>query len=148
MHSSKRGQSSSTKPLRKDSPNWVRYKKEELIQLIMKLAKEGNTPAKTGLILRDQYGVPDVKKIIGESLNIIMEKNGIKTELPYDMLDLLKRAAKVHTHMENNKHDFHSKRGLKEIESKILRLAKYYKAKGRIPKDWRFDVERAKLLIQ
>src|SRR3989338_2145164 len=38
-------------------------------------------------------------------------------------------------------------RGLQLTESKIKRLVKYYKANGKLPQNWKYDREQAKLLI-
>ena len=51
-------------------------------------------------------------------------------------------------HLEKNKHDQPSVRGLTLTESKIKRLTKYYKKKGDLPQDWRFSKANAKLLIE
>ena len=53
----------------------------------------------------------------------------------------------ISKHLENNKKDVPAKRGLELTESKIHRLSKYYKKIGRIPKDWKYDRSKAKLLI-
>ena len=42
-------------------PEWIEYSTEEIEELIMKLKKEGNSTSMMGIILRDQYGIPDVK---------------------------------------------------------------------------------------
>jgi small subunit ribosomal protein S15 len=41
-----------------------------------------------------------------------------------------------------------SKRGMQLIESKIRRLAKYYKREGKLPEDWAYNLEQAKLLVR
>jgi small subunit ribosomal protein S15 len=148
IHARKRGKSGSTKPVSPKVHSWVRYKKKEVESLVIKFAKEGKNPAQIGAILRDQYGVPDVKTITNKKITKILKENNLDKELPYDLLDLMKRAAKVYKHLETHKKDKHSKRGLKLIESKILRLAKYYKRKKVLPKDWRYSPERAKLIIE
>ena len=48
----------------------------------------------------------------------------------------------VKKHLENNKHDETGARGLSLTESKINRLAKYYKRTGRIPETWKFNADR------
>ena len=39
-------------------------------------------------------------------------------------------------------------RGLQITESKINKLAKYYRREGVLPEDWKFDRKTAKLLIE
>jgi small subunit ribosomal protein S15 len=51
-------------------------------------------------------------------------------------------------HLERNKRDYTSKRGLELTESKIRRLAKYYKGKKTLPANWKWDLSQAKLLIK
>jgi len=68
--------------------------------------------------------------------------------MPDDMLNLMKRAVKLRAHLARNKHDRYSKRGMELIESKIRRLAKYYKSRNILPEKWRYDPEKAKLLVK
>jgi len=41
-----------------------------------------------------------------------------------------------------------SKRNLQLTESKIWRLTKYYQKKNRLPKDWKYSPEQAKLMFE
>jgi len=148
IHARKRGKSSSVKPIRTNPPTWVRYKAKEVEKLVVKLAKERLSPPMIGAKLRDQYGIPDIKKITKKGIIKILKENEMSAELPYDLMSLMKRAARVHKHLETSKKDIYSKRGLSLIESKILRLVRYYKKKGILPKDWRYSPDRAKLLIE
>ena len=127
MHARKRGKSGSKKPVSNKVPSWVRYKTKEVEALVVKYAKKGLTPARIGIVLRDQYGIPDVRKITKKRITKILEENKLTKELPYDLLDLMKRASGVYKHLEVHKKDLHSKRGLHLIEAKILRLVKYLK---------------------
>ena len=61
--------------------------------------------------------------------------------------DLIKKEILIMKHFERNKKDMHAKRGLILTESKIHRLAKYYKRVGRIPSNWRYDRKQAELLV-
>lgn len=126
----------------------LKYSKEEIEKLILNLAGEGYLPSKIGLILRDSYGIPSVKKIIGKSITKVLRENAIKYEIPEDLLNLMKRAVRLREHLDIHKKDKHSKRGLILIESKIKSLEKYYKRVGLLPKDWKYDIETAKLIIQ
>ena len=148
MHSRKKGKSESTKPLRNSKPSWVRYKEIEIEQLIVKLAKSGKPPSQIGIILRDSYGIYDVKKIAGKKITQIMEKNKVKLKLPEDFMALIRKEITLMKHLEKNKHDMPSKRGLLLTESKIKRLAKYYKKAGKLPKDWKFSRDELRLLLE
>jgi len=148
IHARKRGKAGSKRPSRKTPPKWVRYKKNEIEKLVMKLAKEGNSTSMIGLILRDQFGVPSVGKITGKTISEIMKENNIYPKLPEDLFNLLKQAVNLRNHLEKDKKDYTSKRGLELLESKIRRLAKYYARKKIIPEDWRYSPEKAKLLVK
>ena len=76
MHSRARGKSGSKKPTKKSVPAWVVYKPKEVELLIIRHAKEGKKGSQIGMIMRDQYGIPDVKILIGKSISqILKEKN-------------------------------------------------------------------------
>jgi small subunit ribosomal protein S15 len=130
------------------SPEWVEHGAKEIEALIVKLAKKGESPSMIGTILRDQYGIPNVKTITGKRVTKILEANKIKTELPEDLMNLIKKAVNLMKHRETYPQDIHSKRGLQLVESQIRRLTKYYRRVGKIPKDWNYDPEKAKLLVK
>ena len=142
MHSRKRGKHGSKKPAKKTAPSWIRYKAKEVELLIAKLTKEGKTTSQIGILLRDTYGIPNVLALCGKSVSAILKEKKLVTEVPEDMTALFKRYAAIKKHMENNKHDETGARGLSLTESKINRLAKYYKRAGRIPNTWKFDADR------
>jgi len=148
MHSRKRGKSGSTKPIIKDKPVWVKYSKKEIEQIIVKLGKEGLTSAKIGLKLRDIYGIPDVKTITGKKITKILKENNLLPEIPFDLMDLMKKAVKIRKHLELNHKDLKNKRSLQLTEAKISRLSKYYKKTGKLSKDWKYNPEKAKLLVE
>ena len=147
MYSRKKGKSGSKKPLVK-KVTWVKYKNQEIEEIIIKLASKGKQTAEIGLILRDQYGIPSTRTVINKKIKAIMKEKNIYSELPEDLFNLIKRAVNLHSHMDRNKKDYTSKRGLGITESKIRRLAKYYKSKGVLDKKWKYDAEQAKLLVK
>jgi small subunit ribosomal protein S15 len=148
MYSGKKGKSGSHKPPVKIVPRWVKMKKEEIESLVEKLAKQRLSSAQIGMILRDQYGIPDVKTITGKSISQIMKEKGVYPEIPEDLMNLLRKAVNLRAHLEKNKADKHSLRGLENLESKIKRLGKYYSRKGILPPDWEYSPEKAKLIVQ
>ena len=85
---------------------------------------------------------------MGKKLVKIMEEKGVAPPIPEDLFHLMKRAVRVRAHLMEHPKDTHSARGLIEIESKIRRLVKYYKRVGKLPADWQYDPERARLLVQ
>lgn len=132
----------------RESPAWVEYKKKDIEALVVKLGKEGLSPSGIGMQLRDQYGIPNVKLSTGKKITEILEENGLTSTYPEDILNLIKKAVRVRRHIEENTKDYHSRRGLRLTEAKIRRLAKYYKRKGILPEDWRYDPEKAVLLLR
>ncbi|UCD03468.1 MAG: 30S ribosomal protein S15 [Candidatus Aenigmatarchaeota archaeon] len=147
MYSRKKGRSGSRRPKVKEA-KWVSHKPAEIKDIIVKLANEGKSSAEIGSILRDKYGIPSVRMVTEKKISQIMKENKVASELPEDMLNLLKNAVKLRAHLEGNKHDRYSKRGLELTESKIRRLAKYYKSRDVLPGDWDYDPEKAKLLVK
>lgn len=143
-----KGKSHSKRPVLTAPPRWVRFTQEELRALIVELAKKGYGPSMIGIILRDQFGVPLVKQVLGKKLVKVLEEEGVKLPIPEDLFMLMKRAVRVREHLAEHPKDYHSARGLMEIESKIRRLVKYYKRVGKLPPDWEYDPERARLLVQ
>ena len=148
MHSGKKGKSSSKKPLTIKKVIWQRYDKNELTQLIIKLAKAQNSPSQIGIILRDSYGIPNVIQLTGKSITKILAEEKLLPKLPEDMLSLVKRYINITKHLQANRKDQPSVRGLQLTESKIKRLAKYYKTNNKLPKNWRFSRDQASLLVE
>lgn len=148
MHSRKRGKSGSKRPPRTSVPHWVEKRPEEVVDLVITMSKEGHGPSMIGIILRDQYGIPDVRLIAGKSINQVLKENNLESEFPEDLFNLIARAVNLRKHLELNPNDLHSTRGLTLIESKIRRLGKYYTSKGRIPETWRYDPEKAQLIVR
>lgn len=148
MHAGKKGKSGSSHPIIKVVPSWSQYSKEEIAEIIVKLAKEGKNTSEIGLILRDQYGVPSVKALCGKSISQILKAEKLYPEFPEDLLNLMKKAVSLHKHLQKNKVDFHNKRVFVLTESKIKRLVAYYKRKKIISEDWYYNIENATLIVK
>ncbi len=147
MHSRKKGKAGSHKP-RNKSNTWVRYKAKELELLIVKLAKEGRSPSLIGIYLRDNYGIPDVKQILKKTLTQVLKEKNLATELPEDLLSLIKKSVQIQKHLEENKLDMTALRGLQLTDSKIRRLVKYYKENGVLPLNWKYDSASLRLYVE
>jgi small subunit ribosomal protein S15 len=148
MHARRKGKSSSKKPLRLENPKWVSLSKGEIEELVVKLATEGNGSAKIGLLLRDQYGVPNVKLATGKNIAQIMKDNEVPMALPEDLGSLLRKVTELSMHLKDNPRDTHNKRSLHLIEAKIRRLERYYKKKGVLPEGWKYTLESAELELR
>jgi small subunit ribosomal protein S15 len=148
MHASRRGRSGSKRPLVDKKPGWVQQSPDEVKTLVAKLAGEGVSMARIGLILRDQHAVPDVRLVTGMSMKEIYAEKGIKAELPEDLSDLMRKAVSLNGHIKSNPKDRHNIRGMQLVESKIRRLAKYYKREGILPEGWSYSIATAALQIE
>ncbi len=142
-----KGESHSTRPVRIGPPKWIKYSEEEVAMLAVELARLGYTPSMIGVILRDQYGIPLIKSITGMKLTKILSKHGVALPVPEDLLMLMAKAVNLRRHLNEHPKDFASKRGLIETESKINALIKYYKRIGKLPQDFVYEPERARILV-
>ncbi len=148
MHKkSRKGQSHSTRPAHPKPPSWLSLAPEEIETVIVQLAQKGYTPSQIGLILRDQFGVPLVKPILGKGITQVLEEKGLAPKIPEDLFNLIKRAVNLRRHLQEHPKDTDSVRGLVLVESKIRRLVRYYKEVGKLPQDWEYDPEKARLLV-
>jgi small subunit ribosomal protein S15 len=120
----------------------------EVESLVVKLGKEGVPLSKIGLLLRDQYAVSGIKKVTGKSAKQILDAHGVKPGLPEDLTRVIIRSVKLYNHITRNPRDLGIRRSMEVIEARINKLASYYKRKGILPVDWRYDRERAALLVR
>lgn len=137
-----KGKSHSIRPVSKRPPSWCKYKPEEVESIIIKLAKEGHPPREIGTILRDQHSVPLTKPITGKTITKTLKDAGLAPSIPEDFEILLKKAASLRVHLEKNKKDLHNKRALQLIEAKIHKLSRYYKNKGVLAPNWKYDTAK------
>jgi len=146
MPKKKRGRSHSIRPVSKRPPSWCKYQPEEVEALVIKLAKEGHPASRIGTILRDQYAIPLVKPFTGKAITQTLEDAELSPSMPEDLGNLLKKAATLTVHIEKNKKDLHNKRALQIIEAKIHKLSKYYKRKGILPQNWKYQAKTATIV--
>ncbi len=147
MYSRKGGKSGSSKPMSKKAA-WISYKQKDIEEIIAGMVKRGYSSARIGLELRDRYGVPSARMVTKDKISRTMKKQGTYPDIPEDLYSLIKRAVDLISHLEKNKRDYISKRGLELTESKIRRLAKYYKSRKMLASDWKWDPEKAKLMVK
>ncbi len=131
LHTHSKGKAGSKKPLSKSPPSWLAYKKEEIEAIIVKLAKKGKSTAEIGMILRDSYGVPDIRQILNKKIGKVLKEKGLAPETPEALANLRKREAQAKAHLDKNKKDMVTKRGVQLLRSKIRRLEKYYGISGK-----------------
>jgi ribosomal protein S15P/S13E len=127
---------------------WVDYKPQEVEDLIVNLSNQGFDPAQIGMALRDQYGIPNVRAVTQKRINQILSEKKLATDIPRDLLNLIRRSVALQKHLAENKKDYSSKRGYQLTVSKIRRLVAYYVNTGKLPRDWRYTPETAALLVK
>ena len=139
LYSRKKGKSGSTRPDRTTNPEWVERVPAEVEKLVMRLGERNVKAAEIGIILRDQYAIPNVKIAANKSITKILEENNLLGKIPDDIVNLIKKAQHLKGHLEENKQDMNAKRGLQLTEAKVRRLMKYYKRVGKLPVEWKYD---------
>merc|ERR1711964_901506 len=134
-------------PFRKSPPSWVQISTNDLVEQIIKLAKKGATPSQIGVILRDSHGIPQVKGVTGSKILRILKKAGMAPELPEDLHHLIKKAINIRKHLEKFRADRDAKFRLICCESRIHRLARYYRNVKALRPTWKYVSSRASTLI-
>merc|ERR1711935_1213117 len=114
---------------------------------ICKLAKKGLTPSQIGVVLRDSHGIAQVASVIGQKIVRILKAHGLAPEIPEDLYLLIKKAVQVRKHLERNRQDKDSKFRLILIESRIHRLARYYRTTRKLPSNWRYESATASTMV-
>ena len=145
LHSHNYGKSHSTRPLDPKAPSWIKQDVKEIEELIIKYGKDDLSASQIGVKLRDQHSIPLVKPIIKKTISEVLEENDLKTDLPEDLDNIVKKAIGLQKHLKSNKGDYRNVRSLELIEAKVHRLSVYYKKIGRIPKNWKYKALVAQL---
>ncbi len=148
MHSKGKGASGSSRPNSSSPPDWSETDKKAIEEIILGMANEGHSTAMIGMVLRDQHAVPDVRLATGERISQILERNGISPKYPEDMMNLMRRALGLIDHLNSNSKDIHNRRQLELCESKIRRLASYYKESGKLDADWQYKRDQLRLMVE
>ncbi len=147
MHSRKRGRSRSHHPVGRPVARWIDYDADEIKMLVTKFLTSEKSQAETGIILRDTYGIPDVRSY-GIRIAKVARSLPDRPPVPEDLYNLMKKVVILHKHMDKNSKDKKGKHGMELLESKIRRLGKYYSRTGRIDKKWKYTIEQAELIVK
>jgi small subunit ribosomal protein S15 len=145
MHARRKGVSGSTRPLESTVP--ITTTPEEVQKLVVELRNSGLSSSQIGIVLRDTYGIPDVKSVTKKSLTQLLRDGGVAPELPEDLFNLITKALNLRDHLEENKKDLHNKRALQLTEAKIRRLVNYYKKTTVLPREWSYRLDTVEMLI-
>ncbi len=105
-----------------EKPLWLKTPLEEVEVLIEKLAKEGHTTEKIGLILRDQYGIPTTR-VYGKKLGDLLRQKDLYKDA--NISNTEKKLEVIKQHLKNHSKDRKSKRVL-EIRTARTRKLKLY----------------------
>lgn len=148
IHSGRKGRSGSHRPYPVARPAWVTIETTEVIDQAVKLAKGGMSSAQVGTVLRDGYGVPSVRAVVGQRMTEILQSHGVKSDLPEDLQALLKRVVHLQRHLQGHPTDHSNQRGLSLMESRIRRLARYYRQRKMLPEKWSYSAAGAVLQVE
>ena len=149
MYAPGKGISRSSKPYVRTAPSWLKnlYTAEDVKDHICKLARKGVPPSKIGGILRDSRGIAQVKSITGTKVLRILKGAGLAPEIPEDLYQLIKKAVSMRKHLERNRKDRDCKFRLILVESRIHRLARYYKRTAVLPPNFKYQSATASTLV-
>ncbi|KAL4283223.1 hypothetical protein GQ457_16G024830 [Hibiscus cannabinus] len=147
MHSRGKGISASALPYKRTPPSWLKISSQDVEENICKFAKKGLTPSQIGVILRDSHGIAQVKSVTGSKILRILKAHGLAPEIPEDLYHLIKKAVAIRKHLERNRKDKDSKFRLILVESRIHRLARYYKKTKKLPPVWKYESTTASTLV-
>ena len=147
MHCKGKGISRSAKPYRRTPATWLKTSSSDVEEHVCKLAKKGLTPSQIGVILRDSSGVADVAAVTGSKVLRLLKKNGLAPELPEDLYMLIKKAVTIRKHLERNRQDKDGKFRLILVESRIHRLARYYRTSRKLAANFKYESATASTLV-
>lgn len=148
IHSGRKGRAGSHRPFPLTKPEWVTVTGEEMVSQAVQLSKGGRSAAQVGQVLRDSYGVPSARAISGKRLGVLLAEQGVRPEIPDDLEAMLKRVVHLQRHLQGHPADLANRRGLNLLESRIRRLARYYRQRRRIPESWRYSSAGAALQVE
>ncbi|PRQ70389.1 Ribosomal protein S15 [Rhodotorula toruloides] len=88
-----------------------------------------------------------VRRLVGHKILRVLKSNGLAPQIPEDLYCLIKKAVQVRKHLERNRNDKDSKFRLILIESRIHRLARYYRTKGQLAPTFKYEAASASTMI-
>eukprot|EP00746_Dinoflagellata_sp_MGD_P161539 gnl/MRDRNA2_/MRDRNA2_88731_c0_seq1.p1 gnl/MRDRNA2_/MRDRNA2_88731_c0~~gnl/MRDRNA2_/MRDRNA2_88731_c0_seq1.p1 ORF type:complete len:152 (-),score=25.17 gnl/MRDRNA2_/MRDRNA2_88731_c0_seq1:188-643(-) len=147
MYGKGKGIASAACPYRRRPPTWLKMKPEDVTDHICKLAKKGLTPSQIGVTLRDSFGIPQVHTVTGVKILRILKSNNLAPEIPEDLYHLIKKAVSIRKHLDRNRKDKDSKFRLILCESRVHRLARYYKRVKALPATFKYVSSTASTLV-
>ncbi len=146
LHTRRHGRSKSRKPVETGAS--ADADRSALEQAIITYAKQGIESTTIGRRVKQERNVGYLKPVLGQRLNAFLAAKGFKSDIPVDLLDLMKKAVKMRKHIGANHRDMHNSIRLQRVEAKIWRLSKYYRGSGKLPADWKYDPAQAALIVK
>ncbi len=101
--------------------SWVTAKPQEIKEKIIELAKQGTSPEKIGLILRDQHGIPKAR-LLGIRIKHVLEEASSWKDPEIENKKI--KIEKLGKHAEKHKHDYTAKRTLSKETANLGRKLK------------------------
>ncbi|GET87925.1 40S ribosomal protein S13, putative [Leishmania tarentolae] len=147
MHGNGRGKASSALPYRRTPPAWLKIASRNVVKMVCKSSRKGMMPSQIGMELRDSMGIAQVKNVTGRKILRILKHNGLAPEIPEDLYFLVKRATQMRKHLERHTKDRDTKYRLILVESRIHRLARYYKRVKQLPPTWKYESSTASAMV-
>ena len=86
-----RGISATALPFLRKAPSHIKVSPSEVVDIIVNYAKKGLTESQIGVLLRDHYGIPQVRFLTGKKIHRILKKKGCAPKIPEDLFYLIKK---------------------------------------------------------
>lgn len=137
MHSNSKGKSQSTLPYHTFYPSHITKTKQEIIDKILTLGRKNIPPSMIGNILRDTEGIGQISTVTHTTLVKILKLYKLAPPIPEDLNALVKKCTNMRSHLQKFRNDKDQKYRLIQTESRMYRLARYYKKKGSINSRWK-----------
>ncbi|MBS3092167.1 hypothetical protein J4466_01985 [Candidatus Pacearchaeota archaeon] len=99
-----------------------RMKAEEIESLVVELAKQNNSPAKIGQILKEKHGVHKIS-VLGKKITRILSDH--KVQYPNDSHFINKKIENIKSHYAKNKQDKKAEREIVRYLSLKKKLENY-----------------------
>jgi small subunit ribosomal protein S13e len=139
MHGPGKGMAGTSLPFKRTPPSWLKKSTKAVVAQILDLSTKGIQPSLIGLQLRDSMGVAQIKQVTGRKILRILKHHGKAPTLPEDLYCLIKRAVSMRKHLDRNRRDMDTKFRLILVESRIHRLARYYKKVKRVAPTYKYE---------
>lgn len=92
-------------------------------------ARHRHPPHPYPALLTAPRAAPQVRSITGSKILRLLKSTGLAPEIPEDLYHLIKKAVSMRKHLERSRKDKDAKFRLILVESRIHRLARYYKVR-------------------